>query len=221
MANTFSPFGFLQYQGGAGGAPTFAQSVRRISPSYSTAIYYGDPVIPATSSATGYIVAAAAQGANSTSTVVAGIFVGCKYLSISQKRIAWSRYWPGSDANTGYDVEAYVIDDPASRFQAQANGAAFFSTSATANWTGGIISSLPIGQYVTFNMGTGNANTGTSGAYVNAAATTVTSPFVIVDYVFGPPGANGTDPSTNYPTVVVGFNNEVWRTNGAGPTGIS
>lgn len=213
MANTFAPFGFLQYQGGAGGAPSFAQSVRRIAPSNTTAIYWGDPVVPVTSSVNGYITAATGGSA----TVLAGIFVGCKYLSVAQKRVVWSRYWPGSDANTLQDVEAYVIDDPNARFLVQTSGSDFYNASATSS----VISSLPIGKYAAFSMGTGNASTGTSGAYLNAAATAATSPFVIVDYVFFPPGANGTDPSTNYPQVVVGFNNEAWRSNGAGPTGIS
>jgi hypothetical protein len=206
MANTFAPFGFLQYQGGAGGAPTFAQSVRRIAPTNTNAIYWGDPVVPVTSSATGYITNAAAQGATySGSVVAAGIFVGCKYLSVSQKRVVWSRYWPGSDANTLQDVEAYVIDDPNARFLVQTSGSSFYNASATSS----LITNLPIGKYVTCNLGTGNASTGTSGAYLDATATAVTSPFIIVDYVF------------NYPQVVVGFNNEAWRTNGAGPTGIS
>jgi hypothetical protein len=211
MANTFAPFGFLQYQGGAGGAPTFAQSTRRIASTNSTAIYFGDPVIPVTGSATGYIT----RGATDGTTVVAGIFVGCQYLSVAQKRTVWSRYWPGSDASG--DVIAYVIDDPNSRFLVQASGSSFYNANATSS----NINSLPIGQYVTFNIGSGSTSTGQSGAYLDATGTAVGSPFIIVSYVFDPPGQNGTDPSTNYPYVVVGFNNEVWRTNGAGPTGIS
>ena len=33
--------------------------------------------------------------------------------------------------------------------------------------------------------------------------------------------SNGGDPTTQYNKVIVGFNNEWLRTNGAGPTGIS
>lgn len=210
MANTNSPFGFLQYYGGAGGAPTFSQSARRIASSNTTKIFFGDPVMPVVGTANGYIT----QGAAGTTTL-AGIFVGCKYLSTSQKRTVWSRYWPGADA-TG-DVEAYVIDDPNARFIAQATGASFYNASATPT----TIDSLPIGQYAQFTIGTGNTSTGQSAAYISSVGTTVTFPFIIVDYVFAPPGANGTDPSTNYPQIVVGFNNEIFRSNGAGPTGIS
>ena len=100
MANTLAPFGFRQYFGGAGGAPTFAQTARRIASSNTTPIYLGDPVMPVIGAATGYIT----QGAAGTTTL-AGVFVGCKYLSVAQKRTVWSRYWPGSDANG--DVTAF------------------------------------------------------------------------------------------------------------------
>ena len=207
MANTFAPYGFLQYQGGAGGAPTFAQSTRKIASGNSTAVFTGDPVMPVISTANGYITQAAAG-----STVLAGIFVGCKYLSTSQKRTVWSSYWPGSDTTT--DVEAYVIDDPNARFVVQSSGSGFPITGTTSTQTSGVQ-----GQYAQFTIGTGNTATGRSGAYISSVATTVTFPFIVVDYAtsFG----NGGDPTTQYCNLIVGFNNEVWRTNGAGPTGIS
>ena len=207
MANTFAPYGFLQYQGGAGGAPTFAQSTRKIASGNTTAVFSGDPVMPVVSTANGYITQAAAG-----TTVLAGIFVGCKYLSTSQKRTVWSSYWPGSD--TSYDVEAYVIDDPNSRFVVQSSGSGFPITGTASAQTSGVQ-----GQYAQFTIGTGNTSTGRSGAYISSVATTVTFPFIVVDYAtsFG----NGGDPTTQYCNLIVGFNNEVWRTNGAGPTGIS
>ena len=206
MANTQAYYGFLQFQGGAGGAPTFAQSPRRIASTNTTAIYTGDPVMPVVSTANGYITQAAAG-----TTAVAGIFVGCKYLSTSQKRVVWSSYWPGSDA-TG-DVEAYVIDDPNARFIVQTSTSSFPMTGTTTTMTSGVI-----GQNAQFTIGTGSTATGRSGAYLSAVGTTATYPFTIVDYAvsFG----NGGDPTTQYCNVVVGFNNEVWRSNGA-VTGIS
>jgi len=207
MANTQAYFGFLQYQGGAGGAPTFAQSSRRIASSNSTAIYTGDPVMPVVSTANGYITQAAPG-----TTTLAGIFVGCQYLSTSQKRTVWSSYWPGSDA-TG-DVIAYVIDDPASRFIVQTSTTAFPMTGTASTMTSGVI-----GQYAQFSIGTGNTSTGRSGAYLSSVGTTVTFPFIIVDYQVG--FGNGGDPTTQYCNVIVGFNNEIFRSNGAGPTGIS
>jgi len=207
MANTFAPNGFLQYQGGAGGAPTFAQSTRKIASGNSTAVFTGDPVMPVIGTATGYITQAAAG-----TTVLAGIFVGCKYLSTSQKRVVWSAYWPGSDATN--DVEAYVIDDPNARFVVQSSGTGFPVTGTLAAQTSGVQ-----GQYAQFTIGTGSTATGRSGAYISAVGTTVTYPFIVVDYAVS--FANGGDPTTQYCNLIVGFNNEVWRTNGAGPTGIS
>ena len=196
MANTNTPFGFKQVKG-TGSLPTFEQNARAIASNNSTAIYFGDAVIPLS---TGYIAQATA------STVrVEGIFVGCKYTSVSQKRTVWSNYWPGSDA-TG-DVEAYVIDDPNAQFQVQAGGTA--------------VTFANIGEYIQLNVGTGNTSTGISGMYVESPNTTVTLPFIVRGLITNPPGANGTDATSAYNIVVVGFNNASTRTNGAGPTGIA
>ena len=209
MANTAAYYGFLQYFGGAGGAPTFAQSTRRIASSASTAIYTGDPVTPVagTGAATGYIVSAA-NGAQP----IAGIFVGCKYLSTALNRTVWSPYWPGSGASG--DVEAYVIDDPNARFVVQTSFAGAPMTGSATTMTSGIQ-----GQYATFALGSGNTSTGRSGAYLNNVSTTITSPFIVVDYAIG--FGNGGDPTTQYCNVIVGFNNEQWRSNGAGPASIN
>lgn len=207
MANTAAYFGFTQYQGGAGGAPTFAQSARRIASGNTTPIYTGDPVMPVVSTANGYIT----QGAAGT-TRLDGIFVGCKYLNTSLGRTVFSPYWPGSGA-TG-DVEAYVIDDPSVRFLVQTSFSGAPMTGTATTMTSGII-----GQYAQFTIGSGNTSTGRSGAYLSSVATTVTFPFIVVDYQIS--GNNGGDPTTQYCNVIVGFNNEIFRSNGAGPTGIS
>lgn len=209
MANTNAPFGFSQYFGGAGGAPTFGMSELRIADTNTTAIYFGDPVMPVVGTATGYIT----QGAPGT-TALAGIFAGCKYLSVSQKRTVWSNYWPGADASG--DVLAYVITDPNARFVVQGNSTTFNIAGTLTEW-----GANPVGQYAQFAIGSGNTANGRSGAYLNSLATTATLPFIVVDLITAPPGANGADPTTAYNWVVVGFNNQLARTNGAGPTGIS
>ena len=194
MANLNTPFGFSQYRG-TGSSPTFEQVTARISPTNNVAIYTGDPV-SYDSPANGYIEAMAPG-----TVPCAGIFVGCKYLSVSQKRVVWSDYWPGSDASG--DVEAYVVNDPNAQFVVQAGGA--------------IVGRDKIGQNINFNRGTGNAFTGRSGAYVENPASTATLPFRVVNVVTTPPGANGTDLTSPYNLVVVGFNNAVTRNNGATP----
>ena len=195
MANTDAPFGFRQYRG-LGSAPTYEQSVLLIKSDNSTAVYFGDPV---SNLNTGYITRSTAGTAQ-----IAGIFAGCKYLSTSQKRTVWSNYWPGSDASA--DVEAYIIDDPNAQFVVQAGGTA--------------IGLADMGLYVQFNLGTGNSSTGISGAYVESPAVTATLPFRIIGFITQPPGANGTDITSAYNQIIVGFNNVTSRNNGAGPTGI-
>lgn len=202
MANTNTPFGFRQVKG-TGSVPTYELSTRKIASNNSTAIFFGDAVIPLT---TGYI------GQATASTVrMEGIFYGCKYLSTSQKRVVWSNYWPGADA-TG-DVTAYICDDPNAQFIVQSSDASGTSPIAFAN----------IGEYINIAVGTGNTANGLSGMTVDqdTLGTTVTLPFRIVGLVEDPPGVNGTDITTEYNQVIVAFNNASTRTNGAGPTGIA
>lgn len=211
MANSSTPFGFLRYQSGAGAGPTFNLTQRRVASGNATAIYAGDPVMPVVSTATGYIT----QGAAGT-TVLAGVFLSCQYFSIANARTVWRNYWPGSDASG--DVLAYVIDDPQARFRVMGNSTTFNITGTLSAWT-----SSPVGQYAQFAIGTGTVTGGygKSGAYLNTLATTVTHPFIVVDLIVAPPGSDGADPLSANNHVVVGFNNEWMRDNGAGPTGIS
>lgn len=202
MSNTFAPFGFSP-SSTSNGPMNFRLSTRRIA-STAAAIYHGDAVVPVTSPGTnGYI-----KQATASTVPLAGIFWGCKYLSTSQKRTVWSNYWPGSDA-TG-DVTAYVIDDPNTRFVVQTSGSSFQITGTPTTFT-----SSPVGQYAQLNVGSGSTSTGISGMYLDSINTTATFPFIIVDLVLDPPGANGTDATSNYNYVVVGFNNEWLRTNSA------
>jgi len=180
MANTQAYNGFRQYKGN-GSAPTYEQVVATIQSTNTTAIYFGDPVEP---NAAGYII----QGTGSLT--VAGVFVGCKYLSTSQKRTVWSNYWPGSD-NSG-NVEAYIINDPNAKFVAQ-----FGNVSVAQTY---------VNSGVGFNIGTGNANSGISGAFLETLATDSTMPFKVVALVTDPPGANGTEAGA-YQKAIVAFNN--------------
>lgn len=197
MPNLNAPFGFQQYRG-AGSSPTYEQVTARIDPANTQPIFTGDPV-SYRSPANGYIVESVAGTAP-----VLGIFVGCKFTSVSNKSVVWRNYWPGSDA-VG-DVEAYVITDPNAQFLVQAGGAA--------------IGQDKVGQNVQLNPGVGNTATGISGAFVENPAVTATLPFRIVGLVRTPPGANGTDITDAYNKVIVSFNNAVSRANGGVP-GIS
>lgn len=188
MANTNAPFGFRQASG-TGTTPSYEQIEASIASNYTTPIFFGDPVYPLD---TGFIA-----GSTITPGVVqiAGIFVGCKYLSTSQKRTVWSNYWPGSDNNGA--VTAYLVTDPNANFLVQVGGSS----------TTGLVQA-DIGANVQFSYGTGNTANGISGAFVsyNSGAVTATLPFRVKSLVTEPPGSNGTE-SGAYNYVIVGFNN--------------
>jgi len=190
MANTNAPFGFRQYSG-TGSAPTYEQISVTIAYN-ATNIFFGDPVEP---DANGLII----QGDGTTAAAgIAGIFVGCQYLSVSQKRTVWSNYWPGSDVASTNTVIGYIINDPNAKFLVQTGSTA--ATQSTVN--------LNIG----YDIGSGNTANGISGAFVDVttAATTTTLPFRVVGLVTQPPGSAGTEAGA-YNYVIVSFNNVTTR----------
>ena len=159
----------------------------------ATAIYYGDPVTRA-STTDGTLIRGVGSAGGSTITL-AGIFQGCKYLSTAQKRTTWSNYWPGSDvASTAQSsIEAYVINDPNAQFIAQSDATGVTQANAGSN--------------VDYNIGTGTAANGLSGAFViNTPAVAAAYPFRFISLVLSPPGAPGTA-SGAYNLGVFAFNN--------------
>jgi hypothetical protein len=190
MANTAAYNGFQQYSG-TGSAPTYEQVAVSIAYNAS-AIFYGDPVNP---DGNGNVVVGVTS-ASSTNTQIAGIFVGCKYLSVSQKRVVWSNYWPGSDVASSDIVTGYIINDPNAKFVAQSD-----ATGLTA---------AAVNNNVGFNIGTGNTANGISGAYINSGTVTpgtdASLPFRVVALLTDPPGVNGTS-SGAYAKAIVAFNN--------------
>lgn len=189
MANISAPFGFRQISGN-GSAPTYEQ-VTTFCLHSTGAMYFGDPV---------YRVAATGGVGPATPGVLAlaGVFVGCKYLSVSQKRTVWSNYWGSADVASPNLVEVYIVNDPNARFVAQVGG----STSV------GLVAA-DIGLNVQFAYGTPNANTGISGAFIDISVTpavTSTLPFRVVGLKTDPPGVNGTQ-AGEYNLAVVAFNN--------------
>jgi hypothetical protein len=200
MANTNAPFGFRQYKGN-GSAPTYEQVAVLIDYNAS-AIYYGDPV---TWQSDGTVAQAASTGATPAALGIAGIFNGCQYLSVSQKRTVWSNYWPGSDVASGNYVTGYIINDPNAQFIAQADST-------------GVAYPADINATIGFVIGTGNASNGLSGAYldtttINTATYNVDAPFKIVGVyqplVAGFPGAYANGQA--YDQAIVMFNNVVTR----------
>jgi hypothetical protein len=186
MANTAAYNGFQQYSG-TGSAPTYEQVAVQIAYNAS-AIYYGDPVNP---DANGYVVVGVTTAA-SGNTQIAGVFVGCQYLSVSQKRTVWSNFWPGSDVASTNVVTGYIINDPNAKFVAQ-----FGNVSVDQGYVNAVVG---------FNIGSPNTTTGISGAYLAPLGTTDTTfPFRVISLVTQPPGAPGTEAGA-YQKAIVAFN---------------
>ena len=194
MANTFAPFGFQQVKG-TGSAPTYEQVVGAIAYNYATPIFFCDPV----KLSSGLVI----QGATAEAAPIAGIFVGCKYLSTSQKRTVWSNFWPGSD--TAYPVEAYYINDPNAQFLVQSSSSA--------------VTQANVGSMIDFAPGSGNTASGVSGAYAvqstikaATAAGSQSLPFRIVAISTNVPavatgsGAVPYDPTAGNNYIIVAFN---------------
>ena len=209
MANNFAPFGFRPVST-SNGPMNWRISTRRIASSDATAIYKGDATVPVVGPANGYITQA--SPAAFTNAPCSGIFWGCQYLSVSQKRTVWNQYWPGSDAQG--DVIAYVIDDPNARFVVQTNGGSF-QIGAAPTYSITNFGTSPVGQYAQLNVGAGDPNTQQSGMFLDTLGAVQTYPFIVTNLVLDPPGSNGTDPQSVNNWVEVGFNNEWLRTNSA------
>src|SRR5882672_3934532 len=115
MANILAPFGF-QFLGLLNGTPpNFAPQSMLIQANYNVAIGQNDAVTMDTG---GYITRVA-----SVAVPLAGVFVGCRYLSVAFQRTVWRNYWPGTADSVG-DIEAYVISHPDALFKVQMSGAA-------------------------------------------------------------------------------------------------
>ena len=45
-----------------------------------------------------------------------GVFAGCEYVSSTTGKKVFSNYWPGSGADTNFDIIGHVYDNPMQRF---------------------------------------------------------------------------------------------------------
>lgn len=183
MANTAAYFGFMQ-DSGTGSVPTYEQ-VPRVAQYNAAAIYRGDPV----TSQTDGTVAISSPG----TTQIAGIFQGSQYLSVSQQRMVWNGYWPGGDVASGQYPTIYIVNDPNAQFLAQSDD------------TG--ITLADVGINAQFAIGTPNAYTKQSGAYIDSVAVTATLPFRVVGLVTTPVLSFSNPESGAYALAIVAFNN--------------
>jgi len=193
VPNTNAPYGFQQAAGN-GSVPTYEQVEEKIA-STTAPIFWGDPVFRLADST----MAGATSGPGPGTAVLAGIFQGCSYLSVANKRTVWSNYWPASDIAAGSFARCWITNDPNARFRVQAGGST----------TVGLVQA-DVGLNAQFNYGTGNTANGLSGAYIDLTvtrATTPTLPFRVISLILEPPGGPGTITPGPYNWAIVGFNN--------------
>ena len=79
--------------------------------SSASAIYQGSPVI-----ATNDGTIARSSSASGDTLKLLGVFYGCEYVSSTTGKKTFSNYWPGSGADTNFDIIGYVYDNPNQRF---------------------------------------------------------------------------------------------------------
>jgi hypothetical protein len=154
MANTSGAFG-LRPINLAGGAPNSQGTNSYFIASGASAIYQGSPVI-VTNDGT---IAITGSASGDTYKHI-GVFYGCEYVSSVTGKKTWSNYWPGSGANTNFDIVGYVYDNPTQRFTIATD--ASFTDRATAK--------AAIFENSQFNTGTsGSTTTGSSSASLDVA----------------------------------------------------
>jgi hypothetical protein len=195
--NTSAPNGFSRYRG-TGSTPTFEQKIEQIDAA-TVNIFQNDPVFRLSDGT----IAGITTGPGPGTGILAGIFVGCNYISVAQKRRVWGNYWPGSDVVANGFANGYIDADPNAQFAVQVGG---------STTTGFVLAD--IGQNFQFAYGTGSTANGISGAYADesvARANTATLPFRVVALITEPPGANGTN-TGQYNSIVAAFNNVETKT---------
>jgi hypothetical protein len=192
LPNVNAPFGF-QDAAGLGSPPTYEQQQELIAAT-TAPIFTGDPVFRLADGT----IAGATTGPGPGAGILAGIFLGCQYLSVAQKRMVWSNYWGGADVAAGSTSRCWINNAPGARFRVQAGN------STTVGFV-----PADVGMNCQFGYGVGNVANGLSGAFIDMAvarAVTATFPFRVVALITDPPGGPGTQAGA-YNWAIVGFNN--------------
>lgn len=198
MANTQAQFGFQQFGYMPGGAPDYQLTKYAIQSTYTTAIYFGDPVIK--SAASGYI--RPMTNATGVGTTLLGIFQGCMYTPVGGYPV-WYPWYPAAAA--GADAVAYVVDAPNALFRVAALLTAIPATAIGAN--------------VGFSTGAGGTTVGGgfSSYTLDQSTFTVNSTLPFQVWALYPGIGNGSDTTSNYNWAIVRFNNMLRQ---AGATGV-
>lgn len=179
MATTAAPYGGRVVKLAGNRPNPLGNSLYPIASNYGTAIYFGQPVIFASS---GVQVPAAADlntsAASGTFSNYIGIFMGCTYTDPTLKYTVFRQYYPASTVAS--DIQAYVMDDPNAIIQIQASAASF-----------NVWSNLGTNYALSAASG-GSATTGNCNLSLDTttAAATATNPFKVVAIGQGPDNIN-------------------------------
>ena len=193
MSNKDAAFG-LKPSRMMGGAPySGGQSRYRIASNETNAIFQGDLV----KQLTGGTV----QRAAASSTVpVVGVFNGCQYTDPTSGEQVFSNYYPGAVVQS--DIIAFVIDDPDTVFEVQAD-AAFPVADLFGNFD--IVDQSSVGD-----TASGRSNVELD---VTTGATATTLPLKAIDISQDPDNDDVASANTN---VMVVIQNHIMGVKGAG-----
>jgi hypothetical protein len=198
MANTNVAFG-LKPINTAGSTPATSGTNAYFIDSGASAIYQGSMV---KANNGGEIVICSATG---DTEAPVGVFAGCEYVSSVTGKKVFSNYWPGSGANTNFDIIGYVYDNPLQRF--------VIATDATI--TNKATAVAAIFENSQFNNGaSGSTTTGISSAQLDVAtldAANASLPLKIVGILDDPENADFT--AAGIPMIVMLNNHALLQSN--------
>jgi len=198
MANTNVAFG-LKPINTAGSAPATQGTNAYFIDSSASAIYQGSMVKADNG---GEIVICSATG---DTEAPVGVFAGCEYVSSVTGKKVFSNYWPGSGANTNFDIIGYVYDNPLQRL--------VIATDATI--TNKATAVAAIFENSQFNNGaSGSTTTGISSAQLDVAtldAANASLPLKIVGILDDPENADFT--AAGIPMIVMLNNHALLQSN--------
>ena len=171
--------------------------LRRIASTYTTNIFFGDPVKIVADGT----IERATNESSAPNEGFAGVFMGVSYVSAATKQPTFSQYWPGVSVVSGTVIQAYVADDPDQLFQVVA-----CSSGTTVNTTNTAFQYTAIGCNVALINNAGDTISGDSRQAVNTGSEAADKllPLRIVDVV--PDTAFVISSTTYYPEVIVKWN---------------
>ena len=178
MAATAAPYG-LRAVNHLGGTP-YAGSTRMypIASGLAQNIFYGDVVGVVTAGTIQQTRTTGAAGGTAFLAGTVGVFVGCTYTDPNLGTVVFRQYFPTGTVAT--DIQAYVIDDPAVIFQAQADASVTQAGLGACTFFAAAQSST-----------TGNTTTGNSQSALDATVTVNQDAFKIVGFVDSPTSTVG------------------------------